>query len=101
MTFGEKLKHIRKEVLRMTQKELAESLGVRQSAITSIEKGVHKSASFDLFRQLVIVHYVNPMYFILDKGEPPILKGNREKALVQKVSKYEKLIDELHQVKKG
>ncbi len=63
MTFGAKVKHIRKNILRLTQDQLSESLGLTQAAINSIENGINKNGSFNFLKKLVTVHSVNPMYF--------------------------------------
>jgi DNA-binding XRE family transcriptional regulator len=104
MKFGEKLKYIRQEVLNLTQQELADSIHFTQGSIAAIENAKNKEGSFELFRQLVMIHHVNPMYFIYEKSnEPPILKreGSGNKPLLQKIAKYEKLVDQLIEVKKG
>ena len=104
MTYGEKLKHIRKNNLGLTQTELAESIHFTQTAIERIENGKVKDGSFELLRQLVLVHHVNPYYFIYEKtNEPPILKRTAiaSKSILQKISKYENLIDELMAIKRG
>jgi DNA-binding XRE family transcriptional regulator len=104
MTFGQKLRFIRKDILNMTQQELADSLDFTQAAINAIEKGTNKNASFDLIKKLVLVHHVNPMYFIYETStEPPILKseGSGAKPLKQKIIRYERLIDQLVKLKNG
>lgn len=99
MTFGEKWRYVRKEILRLTQREQADALKVQQSAITAIESGRNQSASFELFARLVLTFGVNPMYFIAEKGEPVMLNGSREKSMLQKITRYEKLISELVKAK--
>lgn len=104
MTFGQKLKYIREEILDMTQLELGASIGFRQSTINSIEKAKNKQGSFELVTQLVLVHNVNPYYFIYENSnESPILKrqGTGTKPLLQKIAKYEKLITQMEAIKNG
>jgi DNA-binding XRE family transcriptional regulator len=103
MTFGQKLKHIRK-LLDLTQGELAESIGSTQTTIHAIEAGTNKNASFGIFQKLVTVHNVNPYFFIIDSpNEPPIIirNGTATKPLLQKLAKYEKLVEQFSQVRKG
>jgi DNA-binding XRE family transcriptional regulator len=104
MTFGQKLKYIRKEILHLTQQELADSIHFTQAAVNAVETGKNKTTSFELFRQLVLVHHVNPMYFIYeDSREPAILKrqASSEKAYTKKVYEYEKLVEQLVKVRSG
>jgi DNA-binding XRE family transcriptional regulator len=104
MSFGQKLKYIREDILNMTQQELADSVHFTQAAINAVEGGKNKTASFELFKQLIIVHHINPWYFIFEKSnEPAILKreGGGTKPLLQKIAKYEKLIGQLTDVWKG
>lgn len=92
------------DVLDMTQDELAVSINFTQAAVNAVETGKNKQGSFEMFRQLVLKHHVNPMFFIYEKSnEPAILKreGSGTKPLLQKIAKYEKLVDELLKVKGG
>ena len=50
MTLGESIKQIR-EVLRLSQRELAEEIGCSQTAISSFEKGV-KNPSYELLKKM-------------------------------------------------
>lgn len=104
MTFGQKLKYIREEFLELTQQELADSIHFTQAAINAVETGKNKSASFEMFRQLVFKHHVNPWYFIYESSnEPAILKreGSGTKPLLQKISRYEKLLGQMTEVMNG
>lgn len=104
MDFGEKLRYVRKELLRMTETEFASSIGANQATINAVESGQNKNLSFSLFKQLVKVHRINPMYFINDGTEDaPILpiETNELAALKQKVAAYEGLLKEFNRIKEG
>lgn len=103
-SFGEKVKYIREELLKMTQEEFGTSIHFTQAAVNAVEKGKNKNGSFEFFKQLVLVHHVNPMYFIYEKSNEPIIlkrEGSGNKPLLHKLAKYEKKIGELHDIMKG
>jgi transcriptional regulator with XRE-family HTH domain len=87
----------------LSQQEMADSLGITQAGIYSIEKGVTTSASIEVLRKMVIRHNVNPFYILLDSIEPPMLRkgGNQVQSLTNKVVKYEKHIMEMNKIMKG
>lgn len=104
MTFGEKLKYIRTEILGMTQAELADSIGSRQGTINALEMGANKEPSYHIFKNLVLIHGINPFYFLTnDKNETPILpKGKSQlQAALNKINQYETLIENLQKIKSG
>ncbi len=104
MNFGKKLKHVRVDILGLTQAELAASIGTAQATINAIENGVNKEPSFTLFCNLVVKHNLNPFYFITDsRNEPEVLaKSNtRLDSALLKLKKYEDLFDQMQKIKEG
>lgn len=63
MTFGEKLKNARDDK-KMTQKNLAEIVGVAESSISDWEHDRHKPENLDVFTKLCKTLEVSSTYFL-------------------------------------
>jgi transcriptional regulator with XRE-family HTH domain len=63
MTFGEKLKEARNE-RKLTQKNLAETLGVAESSISDWEHDRHKPENLEVFTNLCKTLEVSSSYFL-------------------------------------
>lgn len=103
MTDGEKLKHIRK-LMGLTQEEMAEKLSIGQQALSHLESGRNMEMSYGVFKNLIQQCGVNPYYFLFEGNkESEFLpkKGNDANALRKKIKSYDRLIDQLQELRKG
>lgn len=67
-TQGERLKDLRL-VLKLNQQQMASKLGITQSAISAVEKGISGSLSGENLTKLLIEYNVNANWLLAGKGE--------------------------------
>jgi len=68
ITSGDRLQHFRKHVLRISQAELAGSMGITDAAVTMREKGTTRITADDA-EVLYKAYGVNPMWLLYGTGE--------------------------------
>lgn len=71
LPIGERLRQIRK-AKGMTQAQLAKEIGVAQSTIAEIERGMSRSANAQNLLRIAAVLETNPEWLLTGKGSPDI-----------------------------
>lgn len=67
MNFGDRLKHAREEIARLTQKQLEDLTGVSQKTISKLERGDQEGSTAVV--QLAIACGVRPEWLAMAQGE--------------------------------
>lgn len=65
---AERIKHLRKDILKLTQGEFADSLGLKQNNISNIERGINRLTKKNI-DFISFLYNVNPEWLTTGKGD--------------------------------
>lgn len=90
MEFSEKIKQIRQSK-KISQKELASSIGVTQATITKIESGLTKNTSIDI--AMKIANALGANLYELVGEEMPLINDKNYLELIKKLTEENKILE--------